>query len=217
MTNALGVGLILFISRVVLLSGILMSVDVLQNAPITDLIVDWKAGNKSAFDELFTYCYQQFKHQVRRQKFKYQNSQQSVNFCIQTTTSIVHDAYLKLSQHQDPTVDDRKDLYLLIAQVVRSVIYDQYRKSTTQKRSGTIKENIQPVCPEPAHLHTQLMLAEKSLSTENSRCAQALNLNLFAALKPEEIAPLLGISVRTVHNDLKFAKAWFLDQLSSAS
>jgi DNA-directed RNA polymerase specialized sigma24 family protein len=78
-----------------------------------------------------------FKHEVRKQKLKHDSDVKKLDICIQTTTSIVHDGYLKLSAHREQTVCTRKDLYLLISQVVKSVIYDQYRKLNTQRRSAS--------------------------------------------------------------------------------
>ena len=60
----------------------------------------------------------------------------------------------------------------------------------------------------------KLLLADKSLKSEKARCSEVLNLNIFSGLPQDEIAELLNISVRTVHNDLNFAKAWYLEELS---
>lgn len=188
---------------------------ILDDIPITQLIVEWKAGSKSSFNELFTYCYQQFKHEVRKQKLKKASNAVPFDICVQTTTSIVHDAYLKLSSHQEKLVCNRKDLYILISQVVKSVLYDYYRKATTQKRHPQKNEIVENDTIESIELYAKLLLADKSLRDEKSRCAEVLQLNVFAGLKPEEIAKILSISIRTVHNDLNFAKAWYFSEFDS--
>jgi len=190
-----------------------MSSNTLEEVPITALIVQWKAGQQSSFNELFTYCHQQFKHEVRKQKLKQANKTKPLELCIQTTTSIVHDAYLKMSAHREQTICSRKDLYLLITQVVKSVLYDHYRKSTTQKRQPLAPFVNDQVEESNAELHAKLLLADKSLTDESPRCTQVLHLHLFAGLPVDDIAKLLSLSVRTVHNDLKFAKAWYLAEL----
>jgi RNA polymerase sigma factor (TIGR02999 family) len=185
-----------------------------EQAPITELILEWKKGNQMAFKELFTFCYQQFKHEVRKQKLKQENDVKSLDICIQTTTTIVHDAYLKLSAHREQIACNRKDLYLLISQVVKSVIYDQYRKFSSQKRNTHSDIPNSGVEYETSELHAKLLLADKSLTHVKARCTQVLNLNVFAGLPADKIAALLNISMRTVHNDLNFAKAWYLEELS---
>ncbi len=200
----------------------------MQQAPITDLVHEWKKGNQLAFNELFSICYQLFKHEVRKQKLKHDNEIKPLDICIQTTTSIVHDCYIKLSSHRDQVVCDRKDLYLLISQVVRSVIFDQFRKSSAKKRSGEIDLSLDESTPlekvddtyadnvlDTCDLHAKLHFADKSLSDVKSRCTDVLNLSVYAGLKPQEIADILDISMRTVHNDLNFAKAWYLEELSA--
>ena len=83
-----------------------------EKAPITELIVEWKKGSSTSFNELFEHCYKFFKHEVRKQKLKKANNIKQLDFCIQTTTSIVHDAYLKLSAHREQSVCNRKDFYV---------------------------------------------------------------------------------------------------------
>ena len=185
-----------------------------EEAPITALIVQWKAGKQSSFNELFTYCHQQFKHEVRKEKLKQANREKPLELCIQTTTSIVHDAYLKMSGHREQIVCDRKDLYSLIAQVVRSVMYDHYRKLNSQKRQAPTQLESGYLEHSDVELHAKLLLADKSLTDEKPRCTQVLHFHIFAGLSAEEIAQILMLSVRTVHNDLKFAKAWYLAELS---
>jgi RNA polymerase sigma factor (TIGR02999 family) len=191
-----------------------MTCTINDKAPITELIVEWKKGNNTSFNELFQICYQHFKHEVRKQRLKKVSNIQQLDFCIQTTTSIVHDAYLKLSAHREQTICNRKDLYVLISQVVRSILYDQYRKATSQKRNSSNDLPPKNLEGESSELLAKLVLADKSLSKEKSRCNNVLNLRVFAALPVEEIASLLNISVRTVQNDLNFAKAWYLEELS---
>ncbi|MGS2719324.1 ECF-type sigma factor [Paraglaciecola aestuariivivens] len=192
-----------------------MTFDVEEQAPITELIVEWKKGDTIAFNELFTICYQQFKHQVRKQKLKQLSAAKQLDVCIQTTTSIVHDAYLKLAVHREQLICNRKDLYMLISQVVKSVIYDQYRKLTSQKRQAFTDITNSAQENQTSELLAKLLLADKSLSTVKARCTEVLHLSVFAGLAPEKIAELLNISTRTVHNDLNFAKAWYLAELST--
>ncbi|KMT64269.1 ECF-type sigma factor [Catenovulum maritimum] len=191
--------------------------DVRDSSPdITELIVKWKSGSSTSFNDIFSYCYQRIKNEVRKQKLKQNSKSAALDICLQTTTTIVHDAYIKLSKHREQTVSTRKELYTLIAQVVKSVLYDQYRKASSLKRKTDSADNFnheQNHIFEVPDIYAKLNLAETSLAAEKERCVEVFNLSLFAGLTPDEIANLLGISIRTVHNDLSFAKSWYLNEL----
>jgi RNA polymerase sigma-70 factor, ECF subfamily len=53
------------------------------------------------------------------------------------------------------------------------------------------------------------------LSIQDQRQARIVELRFFAGLAEEEIADLLGISVRTVKREWSFAKAWLKRELAS--
>ena len=59
-------------------------------------------------------------------------------------------------------------------------------------------------------------VALQVLAAEDPRKAQVVELRFFGGLSIEEIAQTLGISVRTVHTDWAFARAWLYRTLSAA-
>ena len=50
---------------------------------------------------------------------------------------------------------------------------------------------------------------------ERPRAAQVVELRFFGGLTGEEIAEQLGVSIRTVKDDWRFAKAWLYRELGS--
>ena len=54
------------------------------------------------------------------------------------------------------------------------------------------------------------------LAVEDPRKAQVVELRFFGGLSIEETAEALGISVRTVHADWAFARAWLYRTLTAA-
>lgn len=191
----------------------------LENEPITRLVQLWQNGNKSSYDELFSLCYAHIKNQVRIQK-KRLNSNNSLDHCIQATTCLAHEAYLKLSSHREQSIEQRKDLYSLIAQVIKTVIFDQYRKATAIKRSpdsdfhaNSNSDSGEFIDIPEMEFVIDLAAIDKSLSLEKERSSIVFNFNVFGGLSPDNISELLGISLRTVHNDLSFAKAWYSKHL----
>ncbi|NRA84451.1 MAG: sigma-70 family RNA polymerase sigma factor [Gammaproteobacteria bacterium] len=195
-----------------------MDITQLSDQPLTELIIEWQHGNKTAYNELFSLCYQQFRQEVRKQnqlqKLRQQQDQNCpLTLCIESTTSIIHDAYLKLEKQHYGSVEDRKQLLLLIAKVVRSIMIDQYRKIDTQKRTPHSELPIASVTQNEGEIYKSLEQADASLTIERKRSAEILRLSFYVALSNQEIAKIYNISLRTVQNELKFAKAWYQQKL----
>ena len=57
--------------------------------------------------------------------------------------------------------------------------------------------------------------ALESLATDNSRAARVVEMKFFGGLTVEEIAEQLSISVGTVTNDWRYAKAWLYRALGN--
>jgi RNA polymerase sigma-70 factor (ECF subfamily) len=53
------------------------------------------------------------------------------------------------------------------------------------------------------------------LALEDPRKAKVVELRFFGGLSMEEVAQTLGVSLRTVHNDWAFARAWLYRALTS--
>jgi DNA-directed RNA polymerase specialized sigma24 family protein len=52
------------------------------------------------------------------------------------------------------------------------------------------------------------------LTEKDERMAHIVELRVFAGLKVEEVAHVLGVSVRTIHSDWRIAKMWLAHRLS---
>ena len=57
--------------------------------------------------------------------------------------------------------------------------------------------------------------ALERLALEDPRKARVVELRFFGGLSMEEVAQALGVSLRTVHNDWAFARAWLYRALTS--
>jgi RNA polymerase sigma factor (sigma-70 family) len=67
---------------------------------------------------------------------------------------------------------------------------------------------------EPGEDLLEIESALQMLAAQDLRKAQVVELRFFGGLSVEEIAEALGISVRTVHADWAFARAWLYRTLA---
>ena len=127
-------------------------------------------------------------------------------------TMLVHDAYLRLLDQRNVDPADRSQVMAAGATIIRRLLVEYARKRKAQKRGG--KEGR----GNPFHLSVavdaspidvlELNDALDALASENPRAAQVVELQFFGGLFGEEIAEQLDVSLRTVRNDWRYAKAW---------
>jgi RNA polymerase sigma factor (TIGR02999 family) len=145
--------------------------------------------------------------------------QESPGHSLQPTL-LVNDAYLRLLDQRTVDPADRSQVMAFGAAVIRRLLVDYARRRKAQKRGGATGRGL------PLHIAVadkanpldllELNEALDALGQENSRAAQVVELKFFGGLSGEEISERLGISLRTVNNDWRYAKAWLLDALGSS-
>jgi RNA polymerase sigma factor (TIGR02999 family) len=103
---------------------------------------------------------------------------------------------------------------------MRQVLVDHFRRRSAIKRGGgdaplSLDEGLVPVA-ERGRVLLDLDHALEQLAGLNPRLARVVELKFFGGMTEEEIALALGLSVRTVRNDWRKAKAWLARELASA-
>lgn len=127
-------------------------------------------------------------------------------------TLLVNDAYVRLLEQRNIDPDDRSMVMAAGANIIRRLLVDYARKRKAKKRGGPQGRGI------PLHISVavdanlidllELDDALESLGSENQRAAKVVELKFFGGLSGDEIAEQLSVSLRTVNNDWRFAKAW---------
>lgn len=178
---------------------------------ITTLINQWSLGDKTSEERLFALTYQQFKMIARDAKNKL-NANDEFNITaniIHSTTSLVHDAYIKLSPGLAENIENKKQFYLFISKVMRHILVDHHRKNTALKRQNTQPANSNSSTPISLSLdYITIDKGIEKLNTAYPRQAQTIQLRYFHGLTNKEIAQLHDISESLVDKDLKFSKSW---------
>ncbi|MFH0981600.1 MAG: ECF-type sigma factor [Planctomycetota bacterium] len=148
---------------------------------------------------------------------------------IPRTTSLVHEACLRLLQQQDLLCLSRQHLLGLAGRAMRCVKVDRFRRLCAAKRGGGGQGHL--TLDEAGMLHDRERNREKEslemkedlealdealmgLAALHPRPAQVVELRYFGELTIEQTAEALEVSPATVKRDWDFAKAWLLRKLS---
>ncbi len=135
-------------------------------------------------------------------------AQESAGQTIQPT-ALVHEAWLRLLGNRSATWENRAHFFGAAAQAMRRILVDRSRRKAALKRKTNECEPLRPDLPlaEPGdHI---LMIHENlsRLEEEDPVAARIVLLKFFSGMGSEEIAKMLGISLRSVERQWTMAKA----------
>jgi RNA polymerase sigma factor (TIGR02999 family) len=136
-----------------------------------------------------------------------------------TATSLVHEAYLRISQNADRQWSDKNHFFIVAARAMQRVLLDNARRKGTLKRGGGFErqelDSFQITWEGSEDRLLAVTEALEKLEALYPRKAELVRLRFFAGLKQAEIAEALGISAATAKNDWVFARAWLGAELNA--
>jgi RNA polymerase sigma factor (TIGR02999 family) len=179
---------------------------------VTELLLAWGHGDRSALDELVPIV-----HQELRRLARLQLRGERINHTLQTT-ALVNEAFIRLVDLRRIRWQDRTHFLSLSARLMRRILVDHARSRNYQKRGGgapnvTLDEMLLASAERGADL-VALDDALESLARVDSRKSQVVELRFFGGLSVEETAEALKVSAETVLRDWRLAKVWLLREVS---
>lgn len=189
-----------------------MEVQTTEKGHITQLLLDFKRGDKNAYNELFSLVYVQLRH-IAQNKLARSPANKQLR-----KTELVHEAYLKLIDQARTDWHDRVHFYAAASRAMRHILVDHYRRQNAQKRGGaqddTLLESADfSVEQYPKRLMDLHELMEK-LAQVDERMHTIVDLRFFGGMTIGEIAELLHVSTSTVDRDWAKARGWLYQQLA---
>jgi RNA polymerase sigma factor (TIGR02999 family) len=182
---------------------------------VTRLLRAWKAGDRSALDQLVGVMYPELRR-LAHQRLRRELGNRSIN-----TTGLVHDAYLKLVDLRRADFRDRAHFLAMASRVMRRLLVDQARARRAVKRgAGAAAAELDEAIAIPdtqAEALEHLDDALQRLETLDPRQAQMVEQRYFGGLSLDEIAEAAGVSIATVKRELRFAHAWLAADLGGTS
>jgi RNA polymerase sigma-70 factor (ECF subfamily) len=173
---------------------------------LTDLLIEWREGDKAALDKLTPLVYDE----LRRIAHRY--VQHERNGHTLQTTALVNEAFVRLAGSEKVAWQSRAHFFAVTAQVMRHLLIDHARRRSYAKRAGEAKQ----VSLAEAHAMTQQRATElvaldealEELSRLDPRKARVVELRYFGGLSREETAQVVEVSPMTERRDWRAAKAW---------
>jgi RNA polymerase sigma factor (TIGR02999 family) len=136
-------------------------------------------------------------------------------------TGLVNELCLRLLDWDGIDWQNRQHFFGVSAGMMRRVLVDIARRRQAGRRGGphAIRVPIETVDVAAVERDTDLLAVDMALdrlAVEDPRKARVVELRFFGGLSVEETAAALGISIRTVHADWAFARAWLFRMLGDA-
>ena len=180
------------------------------------LLRAWSDGDADAFDRVLPLVCEEL-HRVAARYLVGERSSISLQ-----ATALVNELCLRLLGWRSVPWQNRGHFMGVSARVMRHVLVDIARRRRAERRGGphAIRvplEGIDVPATEPGADLLAVDMALQMLAAEDPRKAQVVELRFFGGLSIEEIAEALGISVRTVHADWAFARAWLYRTLTAGN
>ena len=174
---------------------------------VTKLLRAWNDGEAGAFDRVLPLVYEE----LHRMAARYLIGERS-SVSLQAT-ALINELCLRMLGWNPVPWQNRGHFYGVSAQMMRRVLVDIARRRRADRRGGPAVvrvplEGIDIPASEPGADLLAVDTALQMLAAEDPRKAQVVEMRFFGGLSVEEIAETLGISVRTVHSDWVFARAW---------
>ena len=180
---------------------------------ITDLLLRWNSGDKSAFDHITTVVYDE----LRRLASALLTRERAGHTL--SATALVHEAYLRLVDQNRVQWQNRAHFFAISARLMRRILVDHARQRGAAKRGGGNKvalEDAGVLAAQPELDVLALNQALEKLARLDPQQGRIVELRFFGGLTEEEIADILGVAPITVKREWAAAKAWLKQELSTS-
>jgi RNA polymerase sigma factor (TIGR02999 family) len=185
-----------------------------EGGNITEQLMAWGSGDQQALDRLTPLVYQELRR-IARSQLRRERSGGALQ-----TTELVHEAYLRLVDHDRVSWRDRLHFFGAAASVMRRVLVDQARERLAFKRGGGgVHLSLEQVPDLPDRQVDLLLIHDclNQLSSLDKRRGRIVELRFFGGLSVEETAELMETSPMTVKREWAVARAWLFRKMGDST
>lgn len=192
-----------------------------SSQPLTQIIQQWQTGDKQAESQLYQFAYLQLRKIAQQERArnaeKYGIDNHVLADSISSTTALIHDAYIKMSNSELADIENKRTFFLMAAKVMRQILIDNARTLQAQKRQQLTTIAGTPDTNERENRFEQLITIDKALdsfSVRYPRQSNALKLKYLMGMQNQEISELLECSASLIEKDLKFSRSWLQTRMA---
>jgi RNA polymerase sigma factor (TIGR02999 family) len=181
---------------------------------VTELLLAWGSGDRSALDQLVPIV-----HEELRRLARLQMRAERDNHTLQTT-ALVNEVYLKFTAQQKMDWQGRAHFFGIAARLMRRILVDHARHVGRAKRGGqalhvALDDADPSATPSPVDALDVFELGEalSRLEALDPQQGRVVELRYFGGMTIEETAGALRVSIDTVKRDWQVARMWLLRAL----
>ncbi len=190
---------------------------------MTELLAAFGEGDRRAFDRLVPLVYAELRR-IASRRLRGEGPAETLE-----TTSLVHEAYLRLVDGSRVPFQSRSHFFAVAAQAMRFILVDRARERGAQKRSAGARhlalDDVDTVAApaangaagqaESEHADRVIAVHEalERLGAIDPRMVTLVELRFFVGLTLEEVAETLAISPAAAWREWTAAKAFLATEL----
>ncbi len=187
----------------------------LPGPDITQLLIDWSEGDRSALEQVTPLVYAEL-HRLAH----YHMNRERAGHTLQTS-ALVNEAFLRLVDQRNVKWNNRAHFFAIAAQMMRRILVDYARSQLYAKRgAGALHLSLDEaglISNEPSAEVTALDEALNKLEEFDPQQARVVELKFFGGLTIKETAEAMGISADMVKREWSTAKAWLYREMTGSA
>jgi len=179
---------------------------------ITQLLLRWSSGDQAALNQLMPIVYDEL-YKLAHGYLRRERPDHTLQ-----PTALINEAYLRLVKQDFPEWQSRRHFYGVAAQLMRQILVDYARTRAADKRGGGAQilslDEALTFSDEKAAEFVAFDDALLALAKFDWRKVRIIELRYFGGLSLEETAAELGISITTIGDEMRLARAWLRRELA---
>ena len=182
---------------------------------VTHILHRVQQGDSRAAGELLPLVYEDLR-KLAAARMAHEKANQTLQ-----PTALVHEAWLRLTDGEPPSVDGRGHFFAAAAEAMRRILVENARRKGRLKRGGDWErvglENLDVAVATDDDTLLAVHEALGKLAAIDPIGAKLIELRFFAGLSNVDAARALGVAERTAKRTWAYARAWLHEELTRPS